>query len=119
MKHRSLPLLLSLAGALSCMAPALARNGDGGAPAKPPSGPNPKMEAAMRACAAEQGVAAPAAGPPPAAGRPSAQGRPPADAKRLDMAKFDACMSAKGLPKPKGPPPQGGQPEHAAPPPAG
>jgi hypothetical protein len=108
MKHRSLWLLLSLAGALSCVAPALARSGGDGAPSKPPSGPNPKLEAAMRACAAEQGAT------------PPVPGRPPADGPQLDMAKFEACMTAKGFPKPKGPPPQGGQPPaQSVQPPAG
>ncbi|WDS35485.1 hypothetical protein [Pseudoxanthomonas sp.] len=64
----------------------------------PPSGkgaPNPQVEAAMKACAAEQGASAPTAGSQPSGTRP-------------DMQAFDACMSAKGFPKPKGAPPQGG-----------
>ncbi|MFT4255517.1 MAG: hypothetical protein QM599_00910 [Pseudoxanthomonas sp.] len=62
---------------------------DGKGPPKgpPPGGRNPEVDAALSACAQSLGASG---------------------GQRPDMAKMDACMSAKGFKKPQGGPPPGG-----------
>ncbi len=97
-------LSLSLMAVLLPISLAACAADNDGPPPGGPHGHDPKMEAAMQACAAEQGASAPTPGQRP-------------DGNKLDMQKFDACMTAKGFAKPQGgphggdgAPPQGGQP---------
>lgn len=84
-------------------APPDADGGESSHPLPPAHGRNPEFDAAMQACAAEQGVA-----PLPAPGhRPAPGERGEADegkGKRPDMKKLEACMAAKGFARPRGGP---------------
>ncbi|HZX76374.1 hypothetical protein [Lysobacter sp.] len=59
----------------------------------PPPGDHAGFDAALRDCAAEQGL------PPPARGSGEKR-RPPTDGKRPDRAKMDQCLKAKGFEPP-------------------